>query len=424
LDNSGGKKSSLSVWIAAGLAFGLFLGLAASFTRWRWLNAVAVGVEPAGTVWINLIRMVVFPLVVAALVSGVAGLGDVRRLGRLGLSTFAFIFGTILLAALVGLGAALIAVPLAALPPEIASSLRGAASAGAQDVAAQAARVQGFRQFVLDLVPVNPVRAAADGALLPVIVFSVLLGAAVSSLGEQHRRTIVGFADAVTAAIIALIGWIMRLAPVGVACLTAPVTARYGWDMLASLGVFVATVVTTITLFGAAVFIVLAGILGGVTPRRFWSAIAPSTAVGFTTGSSLAALPAMLETATSRLAVSSPVASFVLPLSASLNRPGSAIYHTVSALFIAGIYGIDLSAVQYAVIVSTTFLMTFSVASVPSATVFTLAPVLLSVGLPVEGVALLLGIDRIPDMFRTGLHCVGHMTVAVVVSRGEGDAPA
>lgn len=424
MQNSGGKQTSLSVQITAGLVFGLVLGLAASKWEGSWLYSVAVGVEPVGTIWINLIRMVVIPLVVAALVSGVTGLGDVRRLGRVGARTFAFIFGTLLLAALLGLGMALLTMPLAAVPPEVAASLKSAARAGAQDVAAQAARVQGFRQFILDLVPANPVRAAADGTLLPVIVFSVIFGAAVSSLVEEQRRTIVAFADAVSQAIINLIGWVMRLAPLGVACLTAPVTARFGWHMLASLGVFIATVVVTMTLFGAVVYMALARFMGGIGPRRFWSAIAPSTAVGFTTGSSLAALPAMMDIATNRLRIAPAVASFVLPVGATLNRPGSAIYQTVAALFIAGLYGVDLSMVQYAVIISTTFLMTFSVASVPSATLFTLAPVLLSVGLPIEGVALLLGVDRIPDMFRTGLHCVGHMTAALVVSRGEADHPA
>jgi Na+/H+-dicarboxylate symporter len=420
----GSKQTSLSVQIAAGLVLGLLLGLVASVSGQAWLISLATGVEPIGTIWINLIRMVVIPLVVCALVSGVAGLGDLGRLGRLGARTFAFYFGTLLLAALLGLVLALVMVPLAAMPPEVASSLRSAAQAGAEDVAAQAQRVQGFRQFLVELVPANPVKAAADGALLSIIVFAVLLGAAVASLQEGPRRTIISVTDAVTDAIIRLIHWVMRLAPIGVACLSAPVAARFGWHMLASLGVFIGTVIGGMTVFGLVVYLGLARALASLNPRRFWSAISPAAAIGFTTGSSMAALPAMLDIAGSKLHISQPVASFVLPLGATLNRPGTAVYQTVAALFLASLYGVSLAGVQYAIVISTVFLMTFSVAAVPSATLFTLAPVLIAAGVPVEGIALLLGVDRIPDMFRTGLNCLGHMTAAAVVARGEGESPA
>lgn len=417
-----GRETSLSVKIAAGLFAGLAVGLVASATGVPWLMRLAVGIEPVGTIWINLIRMTVIPLVVAALVSGVANIGDARRLGRLGVRTLAFYGGTLIIGAFVGLLLALLILPLAPIPADLAGSLRGAAAAGAREIAQQAHQVRGFRQFLLDLVPTNPVQAAAEGALLPVIVFSVLFGAGVAGLDERPRQAVLGVADAVAAALIRLVGWIMVVAPLGVACLAAPVAARFGWTMLASLAAFVAVVLAGIILFGIVVYGSAVRLLARVGLVSFARTIAPAQAVGFTTGSSIAALPAMMDAAVRKLEISAPVASFVLPLGAALNRPGTAIYHTSAALFIASLYGISLSGTQLAIVLSSTFLMTFSVAAIPSASVFTLAPTLLAAGLPVEGIALLLGIDRIPDMFRTGLNVTGHLTAAAVVARGEGEA--
>lgn len=417
-------RSSLSFQIAAGLVVGLALGLAASATGSSFLISVATGVEPAGTIWINAIRMCVIPLVVAALVSGVAALGDPRRLGRVGARTFAFVFGTLMLAELLGLALSLLTVPLAPISEQTAASLRAAAAAGAEDIGQQAARVQGLRQFLVELVPSNPVRAAADGQLLPLIMFSVLLGAAIGALAEEHRGRLRQLADGLVAALITLIGWVMKLAPAGVACLAAPVAARFGWDAIRALGVFVITVVAGTIVFALAVYAPLAKTLGRVRLGPFARAIAPGTAVAFTTASSMAALPTMMNSALNTLRVSGPIASFVLPLGATLNRPGSAVYQMCAVVLVASLYGVTLGPVEYATAFATCLLMTFSVAAIPSATVFTTAPVLMSVGLPVEALALLLGVDRIPDMFRTGLNAIGHQTAAVVVARSEGETLA
>jgi Na+/H+-dicarboxylate symporter len=415
------RRNSLSVKIFAGLAAGLALGLFASVSGQPWLIGLAAGIEPAGTIWINLIRMCVIPLVVFALVSGVAGIGDMRRLGRVGARTGAFVFGTIIVAALLGLALALLIVPLVHISLETAGSLRGAAAASAQEVTQQAQKVQGLRQFLLELVPTNPIKAAADGALLPLIVFSVLLGAATGTLDERPRKAVTGVADAIVAALIRLIGWVMELAPIGIACLAAPVAARFGYQMLESLAVFVLTVVAGTTFFAVFGYGPAVGLLARVPVARFARATAPGTTVGFTTTSSLAALPTMMDTAANTLKMSPGVSSFVLPLAAALNRPGSAIYQMTAVVFVAALYGVHLTGAQLATAVATCFLMTFSVAAFPSSTVFTTAPVLLAVGLPVESLALLLGVDRIPDMFRTGLNCIGHQTAAAVVARGEGE---
>jgi len=415
------RRPSLSVSIAAGLIGGLSLGLLAASSNLPWLKAFAIGVEPAGTIWMNLVRMCVIPLVFTALVSGVAAIGDIRRLGRVGVRTLTFMMGTIVLAGITGMLLAIVLLPLAPVSPESAAALRTAAAASAQQVGEQTGRILGLRQFLLDLVPANPVKAMADGTLLPVIIFSVTLGAAVGTLADEPRQRVVGLMDAFVAALIRLVGWVMLLAPIGVACLAAPVAARFGWETIRSLGVFVLTVVVGCTLLAVSLFAALARWLARVPVLPFARAITPGVAVAFTTTTSMAALPAMLDTAINRLKISKAVAGFVLPLGATLNRPGSGLYQMASVVTVASLYGVHLGPAQYGAALITSVLMTFSVAAIPSATVFTTAPVLLAAGLPAEAIGLLLGVDRIPDMFRTGLHAVSHQTCAAVVARAEGE---
>lgn len=369
----------------------------------------------------NLIRMCVIPLVVSALISGVAAVGDVRKLGRVGVKTLLLFAVTIVLSSLIGLAIASLLIPLAPVSPEAAAALRVSAAEGADQVSSQAAQVQGFGQFLMGLVPSNVVRAMADGALLPLVVFSVLIGAAVGTLDEKPRQAIVGFMDALLSALIRLIGWIMLLAPIGVLCLAAPVAARFGFGTLRSLAMFVLSVVVGTTLAAVLLFGLIARFMARVPPLRFGRVIWPGVAVAFTTASSLVALPTMLDTALQKLRISKAVAAFTLPLSATINRPGSGIYQMCAITVVAALYGVDLTAGQLATALATSLLMTFSVASIPSATVFTTAPVLIAAGLPVEALGLLLGVDRIPDMFRTGLHGVSHQTLTAVVARSEGE---
>ncbi len=419
---AGSRSRSLSLQVTGALVAGLALGLLAAGGRWPALAGALIWLEPVGTLWINLIKMVVIPLVTVALISGVLSLGGIRRLGRLGVRALAFFWATTLVAIGLGLALSLAVMPLASLPPETAAALRGAAASSASQMAEQAPQAPGLAQFLVELVPTNPIRAAADGALLPVIVFSILFGAAAASLDEKPRAAIASLADAVLAVLIRLVGWFMAVAPVGVFCLAAPVTTRYGWGLLGSLALFVAVVAGALVLFTLAVYGPLASLLGRVRLLPFERAIAGAQAVGFSTTSSMAALPAMMDAAGRDLAISAPVASFVLPLGATINRPGTGVYHGAAAVFVATLYGVSLGAGQLAAVAATTFLMTLSVAAVPSGTVLTLAPVLLAAGLPVEGIGLLLGVDRVPDMFRVGTNVTGDLVAAAVIARGEGES--
>lgn len=417
------KRPSLSLQIIAGLLAGLGVGLAAAATGAPALQAVATGVEPIGTLWVDLIRMVVIPLVVGAVVGGVAGFGDAGRLGRLGVRTVALFLALGLAGIVLGLALARLALPLAPLSAGAATALRAAATAGAADVGRSVQQVPGFGQFLTGLVPANPVKAAADGALLPLILFSVLFGLAVARLDERRRTAITALADAVVAATVKMIGWFMVLAPLGVACLAAPVAARLGWGMLTELGAFVGLVAAGCLLFTLVVIGPVVRFLARLPLGRFGKAAAPAYAVGFSTTSSMAALPAMMASAAG-LGVSTPVAGFVVPLAATLNRPGSALYQAVAAVFVARLYGVPLGAAGYAALGATMLLLTLSVPAMPRSAVLSLAPALLAAGVPLEGIGLLVGVDQVPDMFRTATNVAGHVAAAAAIARGEGEALA
>lgn len=418
------KRPSLSLQIAVGLLAGLAFGLLAAGTGSRALLDAATGVEPVGTLWVNLIRMVVIPLVMGAVIGGVAGFGDPRRVGRLGVRAILFFLVTGAAGIAMGLVLARIALPLAPLSHEATAALREAASAGAAALDRSVPRPPGFTEFVTDLVPANPAKAAADGALLPIIVFSVLFGLAAAHLDDRRRLVITGLADAVVAAVVKLVGWFMVAAPVGVACLAAPVAARLGWGMLASFGMFIGVVVAGCVLLTAVVYGPLVRFAARLPLGRFARATAPAWAVGFSTTSSMAALPALMEVTVDDLKVSRPLAGFVVPLAASLNRPASALYQAVAAVFLAQLYGVALGLPQYATLGATMLLLTLSVPAMPRSAVLSLAPALLAAGVPMDGIGLLLGVDQIPDMFRTATNVTGHVAATAVLARGEGETPA
>ncbi len=393
------------VAIAIGLLAGLALGLTASATGAPALHRVADWVAPAGTVFINLLRMVIVPLVAATLFSGVAGLGDIRRIGGLGLRTLGFFWGTTLVSIAIGMVVMTLLTPYT--PALISAGTDGPDT-----------RLPGTIDFILGLVPTNPVKAAADGALLPLIVFSVLFGAAAGTLSPEERRPLVSLADAVGGAMIRMVHWILYLAPVGVFALAAPVTAKLGWSILQSLSVFIGAVLLGLLILVTAVYLPIVA-ARGVRPAAFLRACLAPQAIGLSTATSAAALPAMLDASEQGLGASRGVASFVVPLGTALARPGSALFQGAAVVFLAKLYQVPLPLTGALGAWLATFLVSLTIAAVPSASVVTLAPALANVGIPMEGLAVLLGVDRIPDMFRTATNVTAIMAAVVFGERGE-----
>jgi Na+/H+-dicarboxylate symporter len=396
-----------------GLAAGIALELAASLTGAPALLAVATGVAPLGDVFIRALQMVVIPLVMAVVFAGVARLGDARRLGRMGGTALGFIVLTTAPAVALGMAA-------------MGATLRWVPDVQpAEGVVAEVGDVPGILDFLVGLVPSNPFAAAAEGRLLPLLVFTVLFGAAAGALPAERRQRLVDLADAVGEAFITLVMWILWVAPLGIFGLAAPATARMGLGLLQSLAVFVATVVVALFVFMALAYLPAVVLLGRVRPARFVRGTLASYTMGFTTTSSVATLPVLLRDAPA-LGVSRTVADLVLPLAAALNRAGSGLFQGASVVFLAHLYGIDVSVGGWIAAWLACFFAASTVAPIPSASIMTLAPALSAVGVPLAGLGLLLGVDRLPDMFRSATNMTGHMAAAVVTEgvAGEGGSPA
>ena len=389
--------------MAVGLFAGLAFGILASATGSPTLLAAAEGVRPLGTLFVNAIRMVVIPLVMATVFVGVARLGDIRKVGRMGFLTMAFIAGTIIPAIVIGMAMMKLALGFA---PEMAPL-----------TAVEQARPElpGMVDFLVSLIPSNPFQAANAGALLPLIVFSVLFAAAASTIEASKRDLLVGIADAISDALIKLVYWVLWLGPIGVFGLAAPVTAQTGWALLGSLAAFVIAVILGLIVFLFVIYLPAVKVFGGVGPMDFLRGTVGTATVGFTTTSSVATLPVLFQEAKDNFGVSEPVTNFVLSLGAAINRAGSALYQGAGVVFVAALYDVPIASGAVLGAVVAVFFAALTVAPVPSASVMTLAPALDAVGAPLAGLAVLLGIDRIPDMFRTVINVMGHMAAAISV---------
>ena len=402
----------LHLAIAAGLVAGLAFGLLAAATGSETLLGIAAASAPLGTAFMNGIRMVVIPLVMAVIFSGVAKLGDPRKLGKLGFSTLAFFWTTLVPAILIGMGA-------------MRAGLFFAPGVVMPEAAPQAApELPGFVDFLVSLIPSNPFAAASSGALLPLIVFTALLAAAAGTLDDGPRTRLIELADALCEDLIKLVYWILWTAPIGIFGLAAPVTAQMGWGLLGSLAVFIVSVVAGLGIFLSVVFLPLLRFVGGIGPFEFLKGTFGGVAVGFSTTSTVAALPIMIEEAEENLHLSPTTVTLVLPLGASMYRPGSALFQGASIVFLAHLYQVPIPAAAVGGAVLATFLVSLTVAPVPSSSVVTLAPALDTVGVPLAGLAILLGVDRIPDMFRTAVNAIGQITTAVLVDRWFGEDAA
>ena len=390
-----------------GLATGFLLGTAAAATHWPVLIWLTAMIEPVGMIWVNAIRMAVIPLVVASLIVAVAQSGDTRRLGRLGVR--ALVLLSITLAGAVAL-ALVIGVPAMRW---IHSDPRMLQTAAGSPV-----RPPSIAQWIVDLVPVNPVKSAADGALLPMIVFAVVFGLALTRIEAQHRAAVVGFFRGVYDAFLVIIRFVIALAPYGVFALAVPLAQRVGWTAAGSLAIFV-VVVSTACFLCVVLLHVSATVFAGVPIKLFMAACAPAQSITFSSRSSLAALPAAYEGARGALKLPADVCDLFIPLGVSMFRAGGAVAIAVGVLFLARLYGVALNAGAIATIAVASMAASLTVPGVPGGSILVMAPVLTAVGVPVDGVGILLAVDAIPDMFRTTANVTGTMTVAAILGRSQ-----
>jgi proton glutamate symport protein len=282
---------------------------------------------------------------------------------------------------------------------------------------AAAAPLPTVGQWIVDLVPANPFKAASDGAILPLIVFALASGIALARIAPERGAPVIRFFEGVNDTMILLVRWILALAPLGVFALAIPLAIRVGGSAAGALASYIVVAVVLTVAFAALVLYPLAAIGGRISLVAFARACLPAQAIAFGSRSSMAALPVMIETARDRMLLPPAITGFFLPLATATFRAGSAVAQTVSVIFVAHLFGVELGAIQLATIAVTIALTTFSIPAIPGGSILVLVPVLVAAGVPVEGIGVLLGVDTIPDMFRTTGNVTGDLSVAAVLGR-------
>jgi Na+/H+-dicarboxylate symporter len=378
------------------------------------LGAAVAALEPIGLLWLNGLRMTVVPLVAALLITGAASTAETAATGRAALRTVGYFLGFLALAAVLAVVLMPLALELWPVQTDAAAALRN----GLREAATAVPSPPPLRDWFQQILPANPIEAAAESAILPLVMFALLFGFAASRIDAVRRAPLIGFFQAVADAMLVLVGWILWIAPLGVFALALGVGFRSSVGAAAALGQYVALIsglCVLVTLLSYAV----ATIIGGIRPGRFAKAAAPAQVIAVSTQSSLAALPAMLTAAQRELGVSQRVASIVLPLAVSMFRLTSPPANIAIVLFVAHVYGVQLDGVQLAAGVLVAVVTSLAVVSLPSQITFftTTVPISFAMGVPTELLALLIAVEVIPDIFRTVGNVTANLALTAVVER-------
>jgi Na+/H+-dicarboxylate symporter len=399
-----------------GLSGGLALGAALGGSGSRLLETVLGATDLVGQLFVNGIRMTVLPLIVSSLVAGVASWHNPRGVGRLLAHALA---AFVVAAAAAATFATLVAWPL--LPYISVSSTASSALRSATTVSqrvADSARESGVREWVGGLISPDPFEAASDGAVLPLVVFALLIGLALMRIDATRRSSLVSSLEAVRDAMLVLVGWVLACAPVGVFALALSAGARLGVAAFASVLSYVLLVVGITVAFVVLVLFPAAN-AAGFSWKTLIRGLTPALSLAFSSRSTMATLPAMMAAASRGLALAPEATACLIPLAASLSRVGGAVGQVVGVLFLATLYGVDLTPSQLPAILIVTVVTTFAVPGVPGGSIIAMVPVLAIAGVPPEGLGILLGVDAIPDMFRTAANVSGGILVAGLAARQD-----
>lgn len=415
--------------IALGLVLGALVGSLtnAFFGDATWVRWVVDNVAyPVGQVFLRMLFMTVVPIVFTSIALGVAGIGDMKTLGRLGGRTFGYFALSTLIAATIGLTLVNTIRPGGGLSPETRDELMarfseegGLAQSGPVDF--------GISTFV-NIVPRNPVQAAADMDMLALIFFSLIFGAALTMIPKEKADPVIKILDGIGEAVIKIIDMAMKLAPYGVFALIFGITSQFGWSILQQLSMYILVVVVGLLIHATVGISFLVRIFGKMNPVTFWKSVDAPMITAFSTSSSMATLPTSISTAERELDVQPKIAGFVLPLGATMNMNGTSLFEGVTVLFLAQVFGVDLNLGQQVVVVVLAVLTAIGAAGVPGGSLPLMMLVMATVGVPPEGIAIVLGADRILDMSRTTLNVCGDISASVYIDRvdreWEGMPPA
>ena len=402
------NNAKLYTRILTGLCLGILSGLL--------LKEQILVFVPVGKIFILLIKMIVVPLVLASLFVGTAGMNDLKRLGQIGVKTLVFYLLSTALAITLGLLIANWINPGGDIPVSIQEELTRNYEQDAGHKISEAIERPSTLDLLLNIIPENPARSLADGNMLQIIFFAIIAGFAATYLREDRKAVLLNFFEAVTDIAIRLVHFVMKLAPYGVFALVASVVGQYGTEIIFTLlGYFLTTLLALflhVTIFNTIVI----KLFTGLSIKNFWRGISPALLVAFSTSSSSATLPVSMECAEENLACKPEIASFVLPLGATINMDGTAIFQGVSAVFIAAVYGMDLSMTDQLMIILTATLASIGTAGAPQVGIIMLTMVLQTIGIPLEGIALILGVERFLDMARTMVNVTSDLSCCVFIN--------
>ena len=398
-------KSNLAAQIFIALVLAIVVGLLFGKNP-DFLNNY---IKPFGTIFLNLLKFIVCPIVLFSILAGMISMKDIKKVGSIGAKTIIYYLGTTAVAILIGL---VMGQLCKGMFPALATT----------DLAYEAKEATPFMQVLVDIFPSNFLAPLVNANMLQIIVIALLVGFGIILVGEKAEGVRVGI-EQLNEVFMKVMELILKLSPIGVFCLLAPVVAANGAMIVGSLAMVLLVAYISYVLHAIIVYSTTVKTLGGLSPLKFFKGMAPAMIFAFSSASSVGTLPLTLE-CSEKLGADKEVSSFVLPLGATINMDGTAIYQGVCAIFIASCFGIDLTLSQMATIVITATLASIGTAGVPGAGMVMLAMVLQSVGLPVEGIALVAGVDRIFDMGRTVLNITGDASCAVIVSSMERKAAA
>ncbi len=398
------------------ILLGLILGAVLGPVLGDW----AVQIKPIGDAFINLLIMIVVPLVMASLIVGTASLGNLRRLGRIGIKTVGYYLVATAVAVAMGLGAGKAFNPGAGMDEDVKQRMLTDYAGVTQEQLERVAERPSISDLLVRIIPRNPFRAMADTNFLQIIFFAILFGISLTILPEDRRKPVLDLLSTINDAMIILVKGVMQIAPYGVFALIAAVSAQFGYGILLILLKYVVVTIGTMLLF-VFTFYPISLRLSGMPVMFFFRKFYEVALFAFSTSSSNATLPVNLQVTEEDLGVSNDVAAFVLPLGATVNMNGTAIYQGVSTIFIAQVFGISLGLGDLLTVVLTATLASIGAAGVPGIGMVTLTIVLTQLGIPLEGIALVVGVERILDMTRTAVNVTGDTCCSIWVAKTEGE---
>ncbi len=395
------KKLSLATQIMLGLILGIGAGMLLTSNP----DIATTYIQPFGTIFLNLIKMIVVPIVLFSIISGIISLSDIKKVGTIGVKTITFYMCTTAVAISLGLFFSNL------------FDLSGSSTFETSGLEYTASEAPSFISTLVGIFPSNIITPLYNAEMLQIIVIAILFGFGIILAGEKGQ-SLANLANSISEVSIQIMGMIVKLSPIGVFALITPVVAVNGPDILGSLLKLILVVYATYIIHAVVVYSFSARLIAGISPITFFKGMAPAIMMGFSSASSVGTLPINME-CVEKLGAKREITSFVLPLGATINMDGTAIYQGCCAMFIAQVYGIDLTFAQQVTIVLTATLSSIGTAGVPGSGMIMLTMVLQSVGLPIEGIALIAGIDRILDMGRTVVNITGDAVCSLIVSKGE-----